>query len=143
MSVCVCVRAGSLSFPGKDRERTGLGEMRTGQEQTNSALRGNAMYRWDISKDYGAPGFSADSVNSSSVQGPPIFTCEMGIIMPAQSLSPRNLVTSERMHAALTEQGLCTWPYRLLTPNPIVSSCPSAKTLESKDPVLSKALSSK
>ena len=116
--VCVCVKAGSLFFPGKDRERTGLGELRTGQEQTNSALRGKAMYRWDISKDSGAPGFSADSVNSSSVQGPTFFTCEMGIIMPAQCLFPGNLVTSERMHEALMEQLPCTWPYRLPDPEP-------------------------
>ena len=76
------------------------------------------MYRWDISKDSGAPGFSADSVNSSSVQGPTFFTCEMGIIMPAQCLFPGNLVTSERMHAALMEQLPCTWPYRLPDPEP-------------------------
>ena len=81
--VCVCVKAGSLSFPGKERERTGLGELRTGQDKNNSALRGSARYKWDISKDSGAPGFSADSVNSSSVQGPPCFTCEMGIMVPA------------------------------------------------------------
>ena len=53
------VKAGSLSFPGKDREGEGLGELRTGQEQTNSALRGNVMYRWNISKDSGALGSSS------------------------------------------------------------------------------------
>lgn len=58
-------------LPFLERTGRGLRELRTGQEQINSALRGNVMYRWSISKDSRALGSSHGSANSSIVQGPP------------------------------------------------------------------------
>ena len=80
--VCVCVKARSCAFPGKDRERQSLRELRTGQEQLIQ-LYAETWCIDELARILEPWGPVMTLPILAVCKGLHFFICEMGMIMTA------------------------------------------------------------